>query len=168
MSGRGREGVRLHLVRHADAGDPSVWRGPDDERPLSGKGRHQAERLGRLLAAAGFAPDAVISSPKLRAAQTAELLAEALGSRVTIDERLASDAGIGEIERVLADAGDPIRPVLVGHDPDFTELLGLLCGTANVPMKKGALARIDLNRPLEPGSGTLRWLIPPDALGNDR
>ena len=61
----GRE-IQLHLLRHAHAGDPMKWSGPDDVRPLSEKGRLQAERLGLLLADAAFEPDAILSSPKLR------------------------------------------------------------------------------------------------------
>ena len=105
----------------------------------------------------------------MRAAQTAEIVAERLGVPVGEDERLA-----GEVEhrdargRSCAMPGDPARPVIVGHDPDFSELVALLCGAARVPMRKGALARIDVSRPLEPGGGTLRWLVPPDLLRPDR
>ena len=69
---------------------------------------------------------------------------------------------------MLSDAGDPERPVLVGHDPDFSELVAVLCGAAGVSMRKGALARIEIERPLQAGAGTLRWLIPPDALRPER
>ena len=68
------------------------------------------------------------------------------------------------VEALLTAAGDPERPVLAGHDPDFSELLALLCDTENAPMRKGAFARIEADRPLRPGGGTLRWLIAPDAL----
>ena len=54
--------------------------------------------------------------------------------------------------------------MLSGHDPDFSELVALLAGAGEIPMKKGALARIDIERPLEAGTGTLRWLVPPDLL----
>ena len=65
--------------RHADAGDPAKWDGPDSQRPLSGKGRKQAERLGAFLDAHGIEPDAIVSSPRLRAQETAEVVADALG-----------------------------------------------------------------------------------------
>ena len=65
--------IELHLLRHAHAGDPMAWDGPDERRPLSDKGEKQADRLGRFLAGVGFAADAVITSPKVRAAQTAEM-----------------------------------------------------------------------------------------------
>lgn len=155
--------VRLHLLRHADAGDPARWAGPDEARPLSDKGRRQAERLARLLAAAGFETDALISSPKVRAIQTAEPVGHALGVEVRVDDRLAGGLDGPTVAAVLADAGDPRRPVLVGHDPDFSWLLSALVG-AEISMKKGALARVDAPAALADGSGTLRWLITPDLL----
>jgi phosphohistidine phosphatase len=160
--------IELHLLRHAHAGDPLAWDGSDEDRPLSDKGEKQADRLGRFLAGVGFQPDAIITSPKVRAAQTAEIVAQRLGLPVGVDERLAGELGIRALEGLLRDAGDPARPVLVGHDPDFTELVAILCGASRVPMRKGALARIDAERPLEPGGGTLRWLVPPDLLKPER
>ena len=153
----------LHFLRHADAGDPVAWTGPDTARPLSDKGRKQAKRLGDHLASIGFTADAFITSPKIRAAQTAEIVAESLGARLSIDDRLAGGLEIDVLDAVLADAGDPARVVVVGHDPDFSELLSELVGT-RLEMKKGAFARVEIERPLRAGGGTLRWLLPPDAL----
>jgi phosphohistidine phosphatase len=158
----------LHLLRHAHAGDPATWEGPDATRPLSDKGRGQSERLGKHLAAIAFKTDAIITSPKLRAVQTAQIVAVHLGIEVVVDDRLAGALDPPAIEAVLSDAGDPDRPVLVGHDPDFSELLASLCAAAGIPMRKGAFARIELDRPLRPGGGTLRWLLPPDALRPER
>ncbi len=163
MTDEGRE-VELYLLRHAHAGDPLKWRGPDEERPLSAKGERQAERMARFLKGVGFTPDVILSSPKIRSTQTAEPLSRALGLKVRTDERLASGLGLAEVEATLVTAGNPRRPVLVGHDPDFSALVALLCGSSGVPLRKGALARIDAARPLQPGGGTLRWLVPPDLL----
>ena len=69
--------IAVHLLRHAHAGDPERWTDDDSLRPLSEKGRRQCERLGRLLAGLDEAPDLFITSPKVRAVQTAELVAEA-------------------------------------------------------------------------------------------
>ena len=160
--------VQLHLLRHAHAGDPFEWDGPDEARPLSPRGERQADRLGRFLAGIGFRTDAVITSPKVRAVQTAEIVAERLGVPVGRDDRLADDVGLAALEAILRDAGHPASPVLVGHDPDFSDLLVKLCGGLGVPMRKGAFARLDAERPFEPGRATLRWLIPPDLLKPDR
>lgn len=160
----GRPAVELHLLRHADAGDPLVWSGPDASRPLSQKGRRQAERLAEFLATVDTRPDTIVSSPKVRARETAEIVGARLGIVVIEDDRLAGGLGLDHVEAVLADRGDPARPMLVGHDPDFSELLALLIGPGSPPLRKGALARVDAVRPLRPGSGTLRWLVPPDLL----
>lgn len=160
--------IELHLLRHADAGDPMAWDGPDEARPLSDKGERQADRLGRFLAGIGFAPDAVITSPKVRAAQTAEIVARHLGIPVIVDERLAGGLDLAGAEATLGAAGDPVRPVLVGHDPDFTDLVEVLSASSAVVMKKGAMLRIDIERPLTPGGGQLAWLVPPSLLKGGR
>ena len=156
--------IELHLLRHAHAGDPEGWEGPDDLRPLSEKGEKQADRLGRFLAGVGFEPDAIITSPKVRAARTAEIVAGHVGLKVVLDARLAGGLDLETVEAILADAGDPHRPVLVGHDPDFTELVELVVGPCGLTMKKGAMVRIDIGRPLSPGGGSLAWLVTPDLL----
>ncbi len=159
-----RSEIQLHFLRHAHAGDPLKWSGPDDVRPLSERGRLQAERLGLFLAAAGFSPDAILSSPKTRALETARLVAAPLGLPVRVEDALGGALDIESLEALLTEAGDPARPVLVGHDPDFGELAALLVGVDDLPIRKGALVRIDLPRPLEPGVGILHWLLPPDLL----
>ena len=156
--------MELGLLRHAHAGDPATWDRPDDLRPLTDKGRQQAERIGRFLAAAGFVPDTVLTSPSVRARETAELVADHLGVSVRIDPRLGSNLDLATVEAILDDAGRPARPVLVGHDPDFSDLLAQLTGSPGLRMRKGAFALLDVERPLAPGSAELRWLVPPDLL----
>jgi 8-oxo-dGTP diphosphatase len=163
-----RPTTQLHLLRHADAGDPETWTGPDAARPLSEKGEAQAERLATFLHGVRFAPDAVISSPKVRARRTAEIVANTSGAGVRLDDRLAGAFDAATVDAILADAGSPTRPVLVGHDPDFSELLGALIGAPDIVMKKGAFARVDVRGAVADGRGTLRWLVPPDLLDRDR
>jgi phosphohistidine phosphatase len=155
--------IELGILRHADAGDPYAWEGDDAARPLSKKGRRQAERLGAFLAGLGYGPDVLISSPKVRARETAEIVATAVAARVAVDPRLAGGFGLADLTETLAEAGDPRRPFIVGHDPDFSILVGDLCGARDIPLRKGALARVDLEV-VAAGAGRLRWLIPPDAL----
>lgn len=160
--------LHLFLLRHADAGDPAAWRGDDADRPLSEKGELQAERLGSFLAEIGFRTDALISSPKLRARRTAEIVGAAIGSAVRLDDRLAGGFDASTVDAILADADHPKRPVLAGHDPDFSELLAWLAGAHNLTMKKGAFARVDVKGPVAGGRATLHWLVPPDLLDRDR
>jgi phosphohistidine phosphatase len=159
--------IQLCLLRHAHAGDPMKWRGEDDVRPLTEKGRAQSERLGRLLAGSGFHPDAILSSPMTRALETATLVAAALRLEVKIAEDLGRALDLSTLEDLLHSAGDPDRPLLVGHDPDFSTLASELAGVAYLPRRKAAIIRIDVVRPLRAGQGTIRWLVTPDLLGAD-
>jgi len=156
--------VQLHLLRHAHAGDPLKWDRADADRPLSDKGRLQAERLGQFLARAGFQPDAILSSPMLRALDTARLVAAPLGLPVHVVGALAGPLDPDAVETLLHAAGDPVRPLLVGHDPDLSELAAELVGVGDLPIRKGTLVRIDVIRPIQPGTGRIRWLVPPDLL----
>lgn len=158
---------RIHLVRHAHAGDPMRWDGPDAARPLSRKGRGQAERLGAFLAAAGVRPDRIVSSPKVRARETAELLGTALGVVPVLDERLAEDCDLDQLGTIIGAAASA-EVMVVGHDPYLSELLGELIGAQDQVMRKGAVATIAIERPLGRGTGTLRWLVPPELLRDDR
>jgi phosphohistidine phosphatase SixA len=153
----------IHLVRHAHAGDAERWEGPDELRPLSRKGRDQATRLGAFLVGAGVRPDRIITSPKVRAAQTADVLGAALGLVPTVDQRLAEGCGLDCLDAVLGDARAR-EPLLVGHDPDFSDLLSALTRAQGTTLRKGAIATLDVGRPLRAGAGALRWLIPPELL----
>ena len=163
----GRE-VQLHLLRHAHAGDPLKWNGPDAARPLSEKGRRRPKGWG-LLAAAGFRlpPTRSSSSPKLRALDTARLVATPLGLPVVVVDALA--ASLISEPWTSCSPGPAIRrrPLLVGHDPDFSELAADLIGAPELDVRKGALVRIDAARPLRAGGGVLRWLVPPELLSPD-
>ena len=122
------------MLRHADAEDGS----PDAERPLSPKGRRQAEAAGRALAAMGVELDACVTSPKVRARDTAELACKALGIQPLEDPRL--EGGPFDPREVAGERGEDV--LLVGHDPDFSLAVNRLTG-AQVRMKKGALAALD-------------------------
>ena len=157
--------LEIYLLRHADAGNSALWTGVDAERPLSKKGRRQAKALARTLKDLDLKVDAVISSPLIRAAQTAKPVAKAIGLEVLTDERLGYGFGRRELVAIMKQLGTGInRVVLVGHDPGFTEVVSFLVG-ADITMAKGALARIDLaDREVKAGAGALRWLLPPDAV----
>jgi phosphohistidine phosphatase SixA len=154
----------LYLLRHAHARDPEdSWTGDDDLRPLSDKGRHQATRLAQALAGWPDAPDLLITSPRVRARQTAEPIAAALGVDLVEDARLAAPLDAEGAAEIVASHGAD-RPCLVGHDPDFSSLLGELIGVGEVPMRKGALARVDFGDGIRAGRGTIRLLLPPELL----
>jgi phosphohistidine phosphatase SixA len=157
--------LEIYLLRHAHAGNAAAWDGPDSERPLSAKGRRQAQQLGQFLADRAFSPDAILTSPKVRARQTAELVADALGVGITADDRLGGPLDLDVLAALLDGAGGT-SIMLVGHDPDFSDLATTLTGAGYLPLKKGALCRIDTALPLQHGSGILRSLLPPDLVAD--
>jgi phosphohistidine phosphatase len=122
----------LWLLRHAEATDGV----PDDERPLTERGIRQAEAAGRALETLGATLDACLSSPKLRALQTAQFACAPLGVEVTVDRRLAGEPF--DVDELTAGLD---HVLLVGHDPSFTLTLHDLTG-AQARMKKGGLAGI--------------------------
>jgi phosphohistidine phosphatase len=123
----------LWLLRHADAADGR----PDEARPLTDKGVMQARAAGHALARLGINFDLCLSSPKLRAAQTAELACEALGVEVRLTPELAG--GPFDAEALTAGLDNAL---LVGHDPSISLSLHDLTGT-HARMHKGGLAAID-------------------------
>ena len=124
----------LWLLRHAEAADGL----PDDERPLTEQGTRQAEAVGRALARIGASIDVCLSSPKLRALQTAQLACEPLGIPVEVVPALAGEPF--DVRELVAGLGDVL---LVGHDPSFSLTLHDLTGT-QARMKKGGLAGISI------------------------
>jgi phosphohistidine phosphatase len=123
----------IWLLRHGDAEDGS----PDSERPLTEKGREQSRAVGASLKALGVEIDACLTSPKVRAAETARLACEPLGVEPELEPKLAG--GPFDAEALAAGLGDEV--LLVGHDPDFSMAVHSLTG-AQVRMKKGGLAGI--------------------------
>jgi phosphohistidine phosphatase len=111
----------------------------------------------------GIRPDVIVSSPLLRAQQTAEIVAAELGMTVRRDARLASGFGKQELWALLDELGAR-EPLLVGHEPDLSSLLSYLADAPRLPMRKGTLATVDLETRLGDGEGVLRWLLPPDLL----
>ena len=156
--------IQLYLLRHADAGDPMAWPGDDAERPLSAKGRRQARRLGSLLADLGWKPDLILTSPKVRAAQTARIVGKAVDVSAVAEARLAASFDVPDVAKKLAAHPGARRVMLVGHDPDFSAVASTLTGAA-IELRKGAIVRIDLqDASPAAGRGALRWLIPPGAV----
>lgn len=123
----------LWLLRHAEARDGK----PDDERPLTELGERQARAAGLAMARLGVSVDACLTSPKLRARQTAELACEPLGVEVIIEPRLAGEPF--DARDLVAGLGDAL---LVGHDPSFSLTLHDLTG-AQSRLRKGGLAAVE-------------------------
>lgn len=152
--------MHLILLRHGKAEDTSV--GGDFSRALVEKGRKQARRAAKQLASAGVLPDIVLTSPLLRARQTADEFCEAaeipgaviqgwLASGMNPETALAELGAFNEFKRVA----------IVGHEPDFSNLIEWILGarSGGIEVKKGAIACLRLTPPGR--VGTLAYLIPP-------
>jgi phosphohistidine phosphatase len=130
--------VRIYLVRHAQAASGQ----PDELRPLTPAGRAAARELGNRLAADGLRPDAVLSSPLLRARETATELACALGGEPETDERLSPGADAAALRAVVAGRGETI--VVVGHQPDCGRISAAISGDPEPAFPPAGLAVLEL------------------------
>ena len=126
----------IYLLRHGDAEDGN---GDDAARRLTEKGERQAEAAGRAVASLGAEIEACLTSPKVRAAETARLACQALGltPEVTVELRGGPFDSLG----LTAGRGDAL---LVGHEPDFSSEVARLTG-AKVKLRKAGLAVVDGN-----------------------
>ena len=124
----------IYLLRHGDAEDGN---GDDAARRLTAKGERQAEAAGRALAKLGAEIDACLTSPKVRAADTAKLACQTLG----IEPKIADELRGGPFDslQVAAGRGDVL---MVGHEPDFSNEVARLTGD-RVKLRKGGLAIVD-------------------------
>jgi phosphohistidine phosphatase len=113
----------LFLVRHghAEKGDP------DDLRPLSERGRDEARAVARQLTEHATPPALVLTSPLLRARQTAEQIAQATGAELRVDERIAPGLTPDLLIAALDEERGPVA--VVGHQPDFSEVAFALTGS---------------------------------------
>ena len=144
----------LFLVRHAKSSrdDPSL---PDRDRPLDERGERDAPRMGRRLAERDVKPDLLVSSPALRALTTAQLIADELGYKrkdIVVDDRLyaSSPDGLLAVVRALDKRHDCV--MLVGHNPEFSELAGRMSSEI-VDMPTGAVAEFEFDTKAWPDVG---------------
>ena len=157
----------LYLIRHGlaeERGD--AW--PDDaKRPLTEDGMARMRKAVRGLARIGVSIDLILTSPLVRARQTAEIVAAGLEPRPTVvNVDALTPAGTftslaGELEKHARRT----RIALVGHEPNIGEIAARLVGSRHpIEFKKGAVCRIDLATIPPSGPGDLRWLLTPKIM----
>jgi phosphohistidine phosphatase len=160
-------GVSLYLVRHAIA-EPRGSDWPDDtKRPLTHRGMARMREAVRGLDAAGVEIPVVLTSPLVRARQTAELLAQGLscGPSVEVTNALLPGQPAARVAEALASHARAHAVALVGHEPGLGEIAAWLLGTREpLPFKKGGVCRIDVTGlpPVPPGQ--LVWFALPKML----
>ena len=130
--------MQLYLVRHAEAASGD----PDELRPLTQQGRAAARELAQRLAAEGVRPDAVLTSPLLRARETAAELARPAGLEAEPDDRLAPGASPEDVRAAAGERGQIV--VVVGHQPDCGKIAAALIGGAEPAFPPAGMVAIDL------------------------
>jgi phosphohistidine phosphatase len=157
----------IHLLRHAEAEDVSPT-GRDPDRRLTEEGRKRMRAIAKAIAKLDPGYEAVLVSPFVRARQTAEPVAEACGFErpFTETKNLAPNAEPIEVLHELARLR-PVSALLVGHQPHFGRLFGLLLSgrpDLEIPLKKAGLAAFEAPSDPSLGPSELKFLLPPRFL----
>jgi phosphohistidine phosphatase len=164
--------MKLFLLRHGiavDLGTQGFER--DNERPLTPEGRRKTRLIGRALAKLEIFPEVILTSPLVRAHQTAEIVATTLRARKRIQLRAELASG-GDPKRLVAGInkhhGKAASIMLVGHEPDLSLLASLLLtGSltgAALELKKGGMCALEIGSLRAGKCATLLWLAPPKLL----
>lgn len=153
--------TKLYFLRHGLADWPA-WDKPDEERPLTPEGIERMKLEAKTIKRLKLAPEAILSSPLVRARQTADIVADRLGLPVKVSSLLAPGFNAQKLDKLVREA-DAGALMLVGHEPDFSTTISQLIGGGHIVMKKGGLARVDITA-LDPLNGELVWLLAPAVL----
>lgn len=148
---------QLWLLRHGEAVPHDSK--PDPEREVTARGERQALAAGSALARLGVEFDACYTSPLLRARQTAELACRSLGTEPIVEASVDSGFDRDDAIALLRAHGDGARVLVVGHEPDFSQVVYDLTG-GRVDFKKGGVAAVRVTG----GMGELLVLLRPREL----
>lgn len=157
------------FIRHGIAVDPEDWAGQDETRPLTAKGKTRVRQAAGGLVSLELDPTHLLSSPFLRAVETAELIRAVLCPALAIEfrEELAVGSPPDLVVSLLRRLPRDSTVVCVGHEPLLGEVAGLLlCGKSapGFSLKKSGAALIRLSGSRKPGQGELRWWLQPAHL----
>jgi len=148
--------MKLYFFRHGDA-EPGTRE--DFNRRLTARGITRTRAAGQALIRMEVQPTHLFSSPRIRARETADILAEALGVPVLVDSALDMDFHVDGLLRLITGLDIDAEVLMVGHEPGLSTVIGAVTG-ARVNMKKGGLARVELYS-LAPPTGELDWVLVP-------
>ncbi len=152
--------MKLYFLRHGLA-NWEQWDRPDDERPLTKKGRKEVQTVAEALGELKVRPDVIVTSPLPRASETAHIVADELEVECVTAPQLAPGFDIHALRQILNEHADQ-DVMLVGHEPDFGHVIAALTG-GTVRMAKAGLARVDMENAAEL-RGELVWLVPPKVM----
>jgi phosphohistidine phosphatase len=156
--------MRVYFLRHGAAEEAASGQS-DADRRLTKKGTKQMKVVAAGMDRIGVRPDVILTSPLARARETAEIAAAALGLTDRMHEapELACGCTLSGLSRLLAKHGNPESVMVVGHEPDFSTMVGQFTGGGAVDMKKAGLALVEAEG-IAPGRGCLLWLLTPTHL----
>ena len=156
--------MQLYLVRHGIAVDGGEAM-PDGSRALTDKGRRRFHRTARALGKLGYKLDLILTSPLVRAVQTAEILAGATKhGEVAVLEELDPKFDVATLRAAVAKRARKSGAVaLVGHEPQLSLALAALSGVspADIDLKKGAIVRVDASKLSDAKPVDVRWWLKP-------
>lgn len=159
----------LYVIRHAIAAERGDEYPDDATRPLTPHGTSRFRKVARGLAALEAEIDVILTSPMVRARQTAEILSQQLRGHPPVVETAALEPG-ARYQDLFAELGRHARVTgiaLVGHQPGIGEIAARLVGhRGSFEFRKGAVCRIDIDQLPPPGPGRLRWFAPPKMLAS--
>ncbi|HLF28800.1 MAG TPA: phosphohistidine phosphatase SixA [Anaerolineae bacterium] len=158
--------MQLYFLRHGLADWPNWDAARDDERPLTDAGAAKMKAEAKTIQRLDLKLDAILSSPLVRAWQTAEAVAKRLNLEVNGEPALAPGFDVKRLRAIVRRHAQADALMLVGHEPDFSGTIAHLIGGGRVVLKKGGVARVDLDS-LDPLSGALVWLLAPKTLIGD-
>lgn len=150
--------MRLYFMRHGDAVNMAD---SDYARPLSKAGIQETRAMGMLLARMGIQPAHIYTSPRVRAQETAQIVADLLYLPVETREELNFDFDLAALGRLIEGVPEDAELFLVGHNPSMSDVLRHLCGP-HISLQTAAVARVDL-QPDMLDQALLKWVIPPKA-----
>jgi phosphohistidine phosphatase len=141
--------MQVCFVRHGPAEPRGEWDGDDFERPLTTDGRQLVAEVAAAILGRGPSPDVILTSPLVRARQTAGILAECLGipDRLAVDKRLAPGFGPEQLLKILRDNSKRSVLVLVGQEPDLTLTISKLVGRSRIALKRAGVAQVEVVDP---------------------
>jgi phosphohistidine phosphatase len=159
--------LELYLIRHGVAAERGEEFPDDSKRPLTSEGISRLRKEAKAIEALGVSFDQILSSPLVRARQTADVFAEELKGKPPIanTDALTPAGSPGAVIQELGKHMRKARIALVGHEPNMGELAAFLIGAkVALPFKKGAICRIDFSVFPPKGKGELCWFVTPKML----
>jgi phosphohistidine phosphatase len=157
------------LVRHGIAVERGEWDGSDADRPLTERGAKRVAQMAAGLRRLDVQPTHVLSSPLIRAIETAKIVRRSLRihAAVQIVDALLPDAPPNRLLSILHDLPPKACVLCIGHEPQLGMAASVfLSGRASMsfPLKKAGACLIELSIPPKPGQGVLRWWLTPSQL----